>query len=336
MRLKAKEIAVLVDGVVDGDAEKDITGARGIGEAGPGDLSFVANPKYADQIRTTKAGVLLVNDAVAGGDGLTLIKVKNPQLAFAKVLWIAYKEYLGSIRPGIHPSAVIDPTARIGEGVTIGPFTVIEKNAVIGRNTRIISHGYVGASTVIGDECLIYSHVSVREDIIIGSRVVIHSGAVIGSDGFGFVPGANGHMKIPQIGIVEIGDDAEIGANVAIDRATTGKTVIGKGTKIDNLVHIAHNDQIGEHCFLAAQVGFAGSTKIGNFVTMGGQSGVSGHLKVGNKVTIAGRAGVTTNVPDEQIVSGFPARPHREELKMQALVHRLPELFEKIKKLRLP
>jgi UDP-3-O-[3-hydroxymyristoyl] glucosamine N-acyltransferase len=334
MHLKASEIAVLVEGTLEGDPEILVTGAKGIAEAGPGDVAFVANPKYIDQIATSHAGVLLVTDAVRF-DGRTLVRVRNPQLAFAKVLWLAYGERLAAIKPGIHPTAVIAATARIGENCTIGPYVVIEDNVTVGKHSRIMAHGYIGTGSSVGADCLIYPNVTVREECSIGSRVIIHSGTVIGSDGFGFVPGEKGHFKIPQMGIVSVGDDVEIGANVAIDRATTGVTSIGRGTKIDNLVHIAHNLHIGEHCFLAGQVGFAGSTTLGNFVSMGGQSAVAGHLKVGNRVTIAGKAGVTTNVPDDQIVSGFPARPHREELKLQALVHRLPELFEKIKKLKI-
>ena len=220
----------------------------------------------------------------------------------------------------------------MGDNVAIGPYVVIEPGATIGSGATIMAHCYIGYSAAVGGQSLLYPSVTIRELVQVGSRVIIHSGTVIGSDGFGFVPGRGGHTKIPQIGTVVIGDDVEIGANTAIDRATTGATTIGKGTKIDNLVHIAHNVHIGEHCFIAGQTGIAGSARIGNFVTFAGQSGAVGHITIGDGATIAGRAAVIGNVAPGETVSGYPARPHREAMKIEVLIRKLPEMYEWFKK----
>jgi len=335
MKITAREVAELVEGKLTGNPDLVLTGAQGIGEAGAGDVSFIANPKYLDRIAATGAGLLLVPHTMSGLDR-PCVKVANPQLAFARVLWILYRERLARLPSGVHPSAVIAADAMIGEGAGIGAHCVIESGARIGRNARIMPQCYVGSGSAIGADCLIYPQVTIRESVTIGARAVIHSGTVIGSDGFGFVPHDNSIVKIPQIGRVEIGDDVELGANCAIDRGTTGTTRIGTGTKMDNLVHIAHNIEIGEHCIIVGQVGMAGSTKIGNFVTIAAQAGVGGHLKIGNRVTIAARAGVTTDLKDGEVVSGFPARPHREELKVQALIRRLPDIYAQMKKQKVP
>jgi UDP-3-O-[3-hydroxymyristoyl] glucosamine N-acyltransferase len=333
MKLTAQEIAQLVNGELQADAGIVLTGAAALDDAGPGDVSFLADPKYLQQAAATKAAVVIV---ARKQEGITRasIRVDNPQLAFARVLAVIDAERIAAMGTGIHPKAVISPGARIGTGASVGPYSVIEDGAVIGEGARIMAHCYVGASSRIGEGSLIYPQVTVRENITIGKRAVIHPGVVIGSDGFGFTPGPQGIVKIPQIGTVEIGDDVEIGANSAIDRATTGATVIGSGTKIDNLVHIAHNVMIGRHCIICAQVGIAGSTKIGDGVTFGGQSGATGHITVGSGATIAARGAVTANVRDKEVISGYPGRPHREALKRDALINRLPELYETIKKLK--
>lgn len=332
MKLTAKEIAEIVEGRLCADPGIIITGAAGLEEANSGDVSFLGNPKYIHLVSRTHAGIVLLPEKMPEVDRPS-IKVKNPQLAFAKILCLIQKEHDILPKPGIHPAAVISKTARLGANLAIGPCVVIEDNAVIGDNTKIIANCYIGKNAVVGAECLIYPNVTIREGISIGNRVIINPGTVIGSDGYGFVPQENGHFKIPQIGIVEIGDDVEIGANSTIDRGTTGKTKIGSGTKIDNLVHIAHNVQLGKNCLILGQVGIAGSAKIGNFVTMASQSGAAGHLTIGDGATLAARAGVTTDIEPKEVVSGFPARPHREELKVQALIHKLPQIYEHFRKI---
>ena len=235
---------------------------------------------------------------------------------------------------GISKNSAVSASAVINKNISIGDFSVISENAEIGSNTIIYPNCYIGRNVKIGEHCLIYPNVTIREDIIVGNNVIIHSGTVIGSDGFGYVPENNTLKKIPQIGIVEIGDNVEIGANVTIDRATTGKTLIGKGTKIDNLVQIAHNVQIGENSIIVAQVGISGSTKIGNGVTIAGQAGLIGHVTIGDGAIVAAQAGVIGDVPPKETVSGYPARPHKQAMKLYALIQKLPELFEELKKLK--
>jgi UDP-3-O-[3-hydroxymyristoyl] glucosamine N-acyltransferase len=331
MNLTARDIAQLVDGILEGDPGIIITGAAGIDDAGPRDVSFLGNSKYLSKIADTRAGLLLL-PVKTDSCGKPVIRGEQPQLAFARVLAVIDRERKDSEPAGVHPTAIIAPTATVGKNCSIGPCAVIEDRASIGDNSRIGAFCSIGAQASVGSECLLYPHVTVRELCILGNRVILHPGVVIGADGFGFAPTRQGHFKIPQIGNVTIGDDVEIGANTTVDRATTGTTKIGRGTKIDNLVQIAHNVKIGEHCVIAAQSGVAGSTRLGNFVTMGGQAGTVGHITVGDGAIIAARAGVIGNVAPKEVVSGYPARPHREALKIQALIHRLPELFDKFKK----
>jgi UDP-3-O-[3-hydroxymyristoyl] glucosamine N-acyltransferase len=329
MKLTSQRIAQLVEGQLIGDPEIVITGATGLAEAGPSDVSFLGNAKYTALLETTKAGVLFLH-ANDNAFGKPHIVVANPQLAFALVLAEIAKE-MPSVAPGVHPTAIVSPSAKLGALIAIGAQVVIEGGAVIGDGTVIYAHSYIGCETKIGNDCLIYPQVTIRESCRIGNRVIIQPGAVIGSDGVGFVPTKNGLYKIPQIGTVELGDDVEIGANTTIDRATTGVTKIGKGTKIDNLVQIAHNVQIGENCIIVSQVGIAGSARIGNGVTFGGQSGTVGHNTIGDGAVIAARGGVFGDIKAKEIVSGYPARPHREALKIQAIISKLPALYKEIK-----
>ncbi len=331
MKLTAKEIAAMVEGKLYGDPDTIVTGAAGLEEAETSDISFLSNAKYLRYINDTKAGVVIIPQEIKGLKR-TLITAKNPQLAFAKVLTVIDRERKSAVEKGIHSTAVIGHEVKLGHDITVGPYAVIEDNASIGNSSKISAQVFVGAGSKIGHGCLIYPNVTILENTVIGNNVIIHSGTVVGSDGFGFVPGEKGHFKIPQLGTVEIGDDVEIGSNVSIDRATTGKTRIGKGTKIDNLVQIAHNVQIGEHCIITAQNGFAGSSVVGNFVTFGAQGGVGGHLKVGDGVIAAARAGIINDIESGQTVSGFPARPHRDEMKKLAVLNRLPEIYEEYKK----
>jgi len=328
MNLTVKEITTLTDGRTNGIYEIAITGAAGLDEAGPTDISFIANPKYASKVANSKAGLIFITDEFKTNK--PAIIVKNPQLAFAKVLTVLAEDILPDYKPLIHQQACVSKSAKIAPGVHIGPFVVIEDNVQVGEDTVIVANTFIGSNTKIGANSLIYPNVTIRENIIIGQRAIIHPGVVIGGDGFGFV-GAKKHFKIPQIGTVEIGDDVEIGSNCAIDRATIGKTKIGSGTKIDNMVHFAHNVIVGENCIICGQSGIAGSAKIGDYVTMAAQSGITGHVSVGDNTIVAARAAVIGDVRPNQIVSGFPARPHREAMKVEALIRKLPDLFEKIK-----
>ena len=332
MHLTSLEISQILSGELVGDSNIIITGAAGLEYATATDISFISNPKYLKLQQKTKAGLVLLNFKPEN-IGTPYILVKNTYLAFAKILSIIDTENKAVVEVGVHKSAVIYNNVSIAPSASIGPNCVIESGASIAANSVIKANVYIGQNVKIGSDCLIYPNTTLRERVVLGNGVIIHSGTVIGSDGFGFVPGATGHFKIPQIGIVEIGDNVEIGANVTIDRATTDKTIIGKGTKIDNLVQIAHNVQIGENCFIVAQSGIAGSAKIGNGVTVAAQAGVVGHITVGNGVTIAARAGVISDVAPGEVVSGFPARPHREVLKSYVILQKLPDIYEKIKKI---
>lgn len=334
MELTLKEIAQIVHGKIEGDENILIKGVAGLTEAGKEEISFLSETKYLPQLEKTKAGAVIVSENIALPKK-NLIKVKNPYLAFIKLLNLVNEEAtLGRHPQGIHPNAIIGKNVKLGKEVALGDYTVVEDNTEIGEGTVIYPLCYIGKETKIGKDCLIYAHVCIREKIKIGDSVIIHSGTVIGSDGFGFLSVEGKHEKIPQIGTVEIGDNVEIGANCTIDRATVGKTKIGSGTKIDNLVQIGHNVEIGENCILSAQVGIAGSTKIGNNVIFGGQSGVADHITIGNNVKIAARAGVISNLPSNITVSGFPAREHQKMLKLQALIDKLPEIYKLFKTLK--
>ncbi|MBN1621954.1 MAG: UDP-3-O-(3-hydroxymyristoyl)glucosamine N-acyltransferase [Endomicrobiales bacterium] len=333
MKLTSKEIAKLVEGELLGQPDIVITGAAGLNEATPQDISFLENEKYIKHMSSSKAGLVIVAEKISNPNK-PVIKAKNPKLAFAKILEIIEKENAGSQDVKIHPTAVISKNATLGKDVIIGPFVVIEDNVKIGNSTKILAQCFVGRNTKIGSECLIYPRVTIRENISIGNQVILHSGTVIGADGFGYTQIKEGIYKIPQIGTVEIQDSVEIGANVTVDRATTDKTLIGTGTKIDNLVQIAHNVHIGSNCIIIAGVCIAGSVKIGNNVTIAGKAAIAGHLEVGDGAVIGGKAGVTTDVKPKEVVSGFPARPHNKEMKIQALIHKLPEIYEQIKIMR--
>jgi len=324
-----REIAELVDGEVVGDENLVITGIAGIKEAREGDITFVANPRYAPLMATTRASAIIVSRQLCRKTDKALLLTDDPYLAFTKVMRLLNgDEELPS--PGIHPTAIIGENVKLGKDVSIGPYCVISDDVVIGDKAVLYPQVYIGRKTEIGEETIIYPQVIVREKVKIGNRVIIHSGTVIGSDGFGFAPVKGVHHKVPQIGTVIIEDDVEIGSNVTIDRATIGKTIIGRGTKIDNLVQIAHNVVIGENCIIVAQVGISGSAVIGNNVTLAGQSGVVGHITVGDNATVAARAGVTKSIPPGSVVSGFPARPHHEEKKIIACIQKLPELRKRI------
>ena len=332
VRKSLAEIAKVVGGEVIGDGDFVITNVSGIKEAREGDLTFVANSKYFNLVEKTKASAIITPRDLDVRDKM-VIKADNPSLAFAKAVSLFVEDSPLSY-DGIHPTAIIADDAILGPNVQIGPYAVIEKMARIGDKTIIGSGCFIGHHTKIGGDCLIYPNVSIREKTSIGNRVIVHCGTVIGSDGFGFVNVNDVHEKIPQIGTVEIQDDVEIGACVTIDRARFDKTLVGRGTKIDNLVQIAHNVRIGENCIIVAQVGISGSSTIEKNVILAGQAGLAGHLTIGEGAIVASQAGVINSVPPRTMVSGYPAKPHTQAKRVNACVQRLPLYVKTINELK--
>ena len=324
-----RELSELVRGEAAGDGGISISGVAGIREAREGDITVVAEAKYEEFLASTRASAVIRARGVACG--LPSIVSGNPFLAFVKVLDLFAVSTDADIGNGVHESALVDPAAILGENVRIGPFCRIGRGARIGSGTRILFGAFVGDRVVIGKDCLIYPNVTIREASEIGDRVILHPGAVIGADGFGYVWDGERQVKVPQIGRVVVEDDVEIGANTTIDRATTAVTRICRGTKIDNLVQIAHNCVVGRNSILAAQVGLSGSAELGERVTAAGQVGIAGHIKVGDGVIVGGQGGVTKSIPPGMTVSGYPAREHGLARRLLAYTSRLPELFERVK-----
>jgi len=321
-----REIAKIIDGEVLGDDGVVITGICGIKEAKEGDLTFVANPKYLPLMDNTKASAIIVSKDIDSAPK-PIIKTENPSLAFVKMVSLLAPNEIPHPK-GIDAKATIGKNVTLGKNVAIEAYAFIADNAQIGDNTIIYSGVYIGAHTKIGANCLVYPRVTIRERITIGNRVIIHSGTVIGSDGFGFATVKGVHHKIPQIGTVIIEDDVEIGANVTIDRARFGRTLIARGTKIDNLVQIAHNVEIGENSIIVAQSGISGSTMVGKGVIMAGQSGIVGHINIGDNAIIAAKSGVAKSIPANAIVFGYPAKPIEKTKRINACLQRLPKLFK--------
>jgi len=318
---------------VDGNGATEITGVAGLREAETNDLSFLSNKKYTSLAENTRAAVVLVENDFEGSCSAALLRCENPDAVFAKVAMI-FARLEPKAEPGIHPSAVIASDATIGSDVTIGPQCVVESGAVIGDRTVLKAQVFIGFEAQIGTDCMLYPNVSVREFCEVGNRVLIHNGTVIGSEGFGYTVDEKGHrIKIPQTGIATIGDDAEIGANVAIDRARFGKTRIGNHVKIDNLVQVAHNVVVGEDAVLVAQVGIAGSSIIGKKAILAGQVGVNGHVKIGDGCVVAGQAGVTKDLPNGGYYWGYPAEPFERASKARAYVGQIPRLKKRIAEL---
>lgn len=325
------EIARRLEGeLTEGHEDLRVSAVAGLKDAAPGDISFLAHRRYLKELETTRASAVVLPGDIQF-DRLPSIKVENPYYAFAQLLHIFHD--LPFQPRGVDERAVIGRDVRIGRDVTIYPYVYLEDGVSVGDRVTIYPWTFIGEGSGIGDGSIIYPGVTIREGCQIGCRVIIHGGAVIGSDGFGFVTHQGVHHKIPQVGGVIIEDDVEIGANTTIDRGTVGNTIVRRGTKIDNLVQIAHNVTVGEDCIFAAQVGIAGSTQIGRYVTLAGQAGVTGHIHVGDRVTVAGKGGVTKDAKDGQTLSGMPAIPHREWLRAMAVFKDLPELRRRLAEL---
>ncbi|MGJ8641979.1 MAG: UDP-3-O-(3-hydroxymyristoyl)glucosamine N-acyltransferase [Luteolibacter sp.] len=338
--LSLSELADRIDGtIIRGEASSLFTGMASLDAAESSDISFLGNEKYVPQFLATRAGAVIVPKGHDFPDGNpALIAVGNPTLAFSAVVSHFAAQGL-KFESGIHPSAFVSPTAKVDpEKSSVGPGASILDGAVIGDGTTVSANAVIQQDVVIGNDCQIGSNVTIRERCILGDRVIIQPGATIGSDGYGYELVDGRHVKIDQVGIVEIGNDVEIGANSTIDRARFGKTVIGEGTKIDNLVQIGHNAIIGKHCLIVSQVGIAGSAIIKDYVTIAAQSGVAGHITIGAKSILASRAGATTSLEGGMVYAGKPAIPMKEDTKIKAHVRRLPKMLDRIKALekRLP
>ncbi|GIW72367.1 MAG: UDP-3-O-acylglucosamine N-acyltransferase [Planctomycetota bacterium] len=332
-RLTARELAALLGGQLEGEPETEIADVAAIEQAGPGDLSFVANPAYERYLATSRAACVLVSPTLAVPPGRTVIRCSDPYLAFAQALELFRPPAPALAAPGIHPSAVIDPAAQIDPSACVGPCAVVQAGARVEARAVIGALAYIGHRVRVGAETVVHPRAVLLHDTEVGMRCTIHAGAVLGADGFGFALGGGGLHKVPQRGRVVLEDEVEIGANTTIDRATFGETRIGTGTKIDNQVQIAHNVVVGPYCAIAAQAGIAGSTRLGSGCLIGAQAGIVGHLRLGDGVVVAASAGVTRNV-DAGAVLGQPAVPIEQGRRAYALIGRLPEMRKEIAELR--
>lgn len=331
----AQQIADLLGGNVEGDAEAKLSTFCKIEEGHAGGLSFLANPRYEPYLYECKATAVLVNQDFVPSQAisnLTLIRVPDAYAALATLMQMVDA---ASQKPpmGVDALAFVHPSVELPSDCYVGPFAYVGKGAKIAPGCRIHPHTYIGEDVTIGADSVLYPHVVVYHACRIGARCIVHAGAVIGADGFGFAPAEDGYHKIPQLGTVEIADDVEIGANTCIDRAAMGSTKIERGVKLDNLVQVAHNCSVGSHTVMAAQVGLAGSSHVGEWCQFGGQAGLSGHLKVGNKVSLGGQTGVLGDIAEGSVMLGTPAMPAREMLRIAALMRRLPEMYSKLDQL---
>lgn len=334
MEFTAQQIAELIKGHVEGDKDAKVSSFAKIEEGHEGAISFLSNKKYLHYIYETKSSVVLVDESLAleRNVNCTLIRVKSAYEAVAQLLQLY--ESMKPRKRGISDLAFIDPTAAIGEDCYIGPFAYVGPKCVIGDNSIIHPHAALGDNVIVGKNTEIHSNAVIYHDCKVGNRCILHAGCVIGADGFGFAPSENGYDKIPQIGIVTIEDDVEIGANTCVDRSTMGSTFIRNGVKLDNLVQIAHNTDIGANTVMSSQVGVAGSTKVGEWCMFGGQVGISGHITIGNKVMLGAQSGVPGSIKDGQQLIGTPPMEMRSYFKSQAIFRRLPEMYNEINKLR--
>lgn len=334
MEFTAKQIADFINGKVEGDANAAVNTFAKIEEGVPGALSFLSNPKYTHYIYSTKSSIVLVNNDVVLEEPVhtTLIRVDNAYECIAKLLQL-YQASM-PVKKGIDPLAFVSPTAKVGEDCYVGAFAYIGDNAVLGNGTQVFPHAYIGDNVKVGAKCLIKPNVTVYHECVIGDNVTIHAGSVIGADGFGFAPNSDGYDKIPQIGIVTIEDNVEIGANTCVDRSTMGSTIVRKGVKLDNLVQVAHNVEIGENTVMSAQVGIAGSTKIGAWCMFGGQVGIAGHSTIGDKTFLGAQSGVPGNIKGNETLIGTPPMEPKAYFKSQAIFRRLPELYKQVASLQ--
>ena len=334
MEFTAQQIAELIKGRVEGDKDAKVSSFAKIEEGHEGAISFLSNKKYLHYIYETKSSVVLVDESLAleRNVNCTLIRVKSAYEAVAQLLQLY--ESMKPRKRGISDLAFIDPTATIGKDCYIGPFAYVGPKCVIGDNSIIHPHAALGDNVIVGKNTEIHSNAVIYHDCKVGNRCILHAGCVIGADGFGFAPSENGYDKIPQIGIVTIEDDVEIGANTCVDRSTMGSTFIRNGVKLDNLVQIAHNADIGANTVMSSQVGVAGSTKVGEWCMFGGQVGISGHITIGNKVMLGAQSGVPGSIKDGQQLIGTPPMEMRSYFKSQAIFRRLPEMYNEINKLR--
>ncbi len=322
-----QQIGDLVGGEVVGDSDAKVRGIASIEDAVDGDIVFAENERFLAKAEKSHCIAIVIPNAEISSSK-PLIKVENARFAFLKILE-RFNVPL-SIGPGVHPSAVLGREIVLGEGVRVGPNVVLADFVNVGDGTTIMGGSFIGEGTVIGEECLIHANVTVNHGALIGDRVILHSGCVIGSDGFGYLLMDNRRVKVPQVGIVVLEDDVEVGAGSTIDRAKTGSTKIGARTKIDNLVHIAHNVKIGTDCVIVAQVGIAGSSVLGNSVIMAGQSGAKDHVTIGDNVVVMGRGAVFGDIEPGQVVSGYPARPHMQRMRVEAAMDKMPETRKRL------
>ena len=334
MEFTAKQIAAYIGGEVVGNENTAVHTFAKIEEGMPGALSFLSNPKYTPYIYETKSSIVLVNSDFIPDRPVdaTLIKTANAYESLAKLMTLY--ESMKPKKSGISPMASVAESATIGENVYIGPFVYIGEKASVGDNTIIEAGVSVNEGASVGSNCILYNNVTIYHGCKVGNRCILHAGCVIGADGFGFAPGANGYDKIPQIGIVILEDDVELGANTCVDRSTMGATIIKRGVKLDNLVQIGHNVVIDEHTVMSAQCGVAGSTKIGKWCMVGGQTGINGHIQIGDGVKVGGHSGVSNNVKDGQVLFGFPAFEHTKFVRSSVVFKRLPEMDREVSALK--
>lgn len=334
MEFTAEQIASVIGGKIEGDKDAKVRTFAKIEEGVEGAISFLSNPKYTHYIYDTKSSVVIVNEDVEleGTVAPTLIRVKNAYESIAQLLQIY--EASKPKKTGVSPQAYISPTAKLGKDCYVGPFACIGEGTVIGDGCQIYPHAVVGDNVKMGNGCILYPNTTVYQGCKIGNNVTLHAGSVIGADGFGFAPNADGYDKIPQIGIVTIEDNVEIGANTCVDRSTMGSTVIRKGVKLDNLVQVAHNVEIGENTVISAQVGIAGSTKVGSWCMFGGQVGIAGHITIGDKTFLGAQSGVPGSLKGGEELIGTPPMNPRNYFKSQAIFRRLPDMYKELEALK--
>ena len=334
MKFSAKQIAEFIQGTIVGDENATVHTFAKIEEGIPGAISFLSNPKYTSYIYDTQSSIVLVNKDFEPEREIkaTLIKVDNAYESLAKLMTLYEQSH--PKRTGIDPLAYVAPTAKIGENVYIAPFACVGDHAEVGDNTELHPHATVGRNAKVGKNCILYTNSNVYHDCIVGDNCILHSGSVIGADGFGFAPTPNGYDKIPQIGIAILEDDVEIGANTCVDRATMGATIIRKGVKLDNLIQVAHNVEIGSNTVIASQTGIAGSTKVGEWCMFGGQVGIAGHIKIGDKVNLGAQSGVPGSIKSGQSLIGTPPIEMKNFFKSSAVFKKLPEMYMELNNLK--